>query len=186
VSRNREKSIPGQFAARLVEMLEAPAYRVLSLSAHRIISRVEIELGHHGGNDNGRLPVTYEDFERYGIDRHCIPLAIREAVALGFLQVTEHGRAGNAEWRRPNYFRLTYKPAKGLPGYGTNEWRRFQTVEEARAIANAARACQKQIPSAGIYRKSVENPPPKMAFPYRGNPHYMPTWRNPHYSRYLG
>ena len=61
----------------------------------------------------GRLPVTYEDFERYGIDRHSIAPAIREAVALGFLEVTERGRAGNAEWRRPNYFRLTYKPAKG-------------------------------------------------------------------------
>jgi hypothetical protein len=139
VSRNRAKSIPGPFAARLIEMLEAPAYRVLSLSARRVLDRVEIELGHHGGNDNGRLPVTFENFENYGIDRGSIAPAIREAVALGFLEITEHGRAGNAEWRRPNYFRLTYKPAKGLPHYGTNEWRRSETVEEARAIANAAR-----------------------------------------------
>jgi hypothetical protein len=69
VSRNRANSIPGQFAGRLIEMLEAPAYRVLSLSAHRVLSRIEIELGHHGGKDNGRLPVTYENFENYGIDR---------------------------------------------------------------------------------------------------------------------
>jgi hypothetical protein len=120
-------------------MLEAPAYRVLSLSARRVLDRVEIELGHHGGNDNGRLPVTFENFENYGIDRHAIAPAIREAVALGFLEITEHGRAGNAEWRRPNYFRLTYKPAKGLPGYGTNEWRRFETIDDAHAAARAAR-----------------------------------------------
>jgi hypothetical protein len=139
VSRNRDKSIPGQFAARLVEMLEAPAYRVLSLSARRVLDRVEIELGQHGGNDNGRLPVTFENFENYGIDRGSIAPAIREVVALGFLEITEQGRAGNAEWRRPNYFRLTYKPAKGLPGYGTNEWRRFETIEDARAAARVAR-----------------------------------------------
>ena len=60
-------------------------------------------------------------------------------MALGFLEITEHGRAGNAEWRRPNYFRLTYQPAKGLPGHGTNEWRRFQTIEDARA-AHVSRA----------------------------------------------
>lgn len=107
MSRNRERSIPSQFAPRLIEMLEAPAYRVLSLSARRVIDHVEIELAHHGGNDNGRLPVTYEDFESYGIDRGSIAPAIREAVALGFLEITEKGRAGNAEWRKPNYFRLT-------------------------------------------------------------------------------
>jgi hypothetical protein len=28
---------------------------------------VEIELAHHGGNDNGRLPVTKLDFAEYGI-----------------------------------------------------------------------------------------------------------------------
>ena len=90
MSRNRDNSNPGQFAARLVEMLEAPAYRVLRLSARRALDRVEIELGHHGGNDNGRLPVTFES-------RGSIAPAIREAVALGFLEITEHGRAGNGE-----------------------------------------------------------------------------------------
>ncbi|WP_441254289.1 hypothetical protein [Bradyrhizobium sp. 613_E4_N2_2] len=137
--RKRDKSIPGQWAARIIEMLESPAYRVLSVSAHRVLSRVEIELAHHGGQDNGRLPVTYADFESYGIDRHCIAPAIREAVALGFLEITAQGRAGNGEWRRPNYFRLAYKPAKGHPGHGTNEWRQFSTTEEALAVARAAR-----------------------------------------------
>ena len=85
MSRNHDKNFyPGQFAGRLIEMLEAPAYRVLSLSARRVLDRLEIELGHHGGNDNGRLPVTYEDFERYGIDRHSIAPAIREAETLRF------------------------------------------------------------------------------------------------------
>ena len=50
----RTGKISGQFSARLIEMLESPSFRVLSLSAHRIIDRIEIEHAHHGGKDNGR------------------------------------------------------------------------------------------------------------------------------------
>jgi hypothetical protein len=137
--RGRRTRIGGQFAPRLIEMLECEAYRVLSLSARRVLDRIEIELGHHGGNDNGRLPVTYENFVDYGIDRHAIAPAIREAEALGFLEVTERGCGGNAEFRSPNLFRLTYRPAKGFPGDGSHEWRRIETREEAEQIAKAAR-----------------------------------------------
>jgi hypothetical protein len=137
-SRHRGQ-ISGQFAPRLVEMLESPAYRALSHSALRVISRVEIELAHHGGKDNGKLPVTYDNFQDYGIDRHAIGPAIREAVALGFLEITEAGRAGNAEWRKPNLFRITFRHAKGLPGDGTHEWRRIDTKDEAVSTAKAAR-----------------------------------------------
>src|ERR1700722_10930144 len=105
-------------------MLESPAYRVLSLAARRVLDRVEIEFAHHAGKDNGCLPITYDDFEKHGIHRHAICPAIRESVALGFLQVTEAGRAGNAEFRRPNLFRLTYRHAKSVMGDGTHEWRR--------------------------------------------------------------
>jgi len=100
-------------------MLEAPAYRALSLSAHRVLARIEIELGHHGGKDNGKLPVTYNDFVDYGVERHAIGPAIRECVALGFLVVTEQGYAGNADFRSPNKFRLTYLYDGATP---TNEW----------------------------------------------------------------
>jgi hypothetical protein len=58
----RKNAIFGQFAARLIEMMESPAYRVLSLSAHRVLSRIEVEYAHHGGQDNGKLPVTFDDF----------------------------------------------------------------------------------------------------------------------------
>src|SRR5215211_4726921 len=120
--RERKTRIGGQFSPRLIEMLESPAYRGLSLSARRVLDRIEIELAHHGGTDNGRLPVTYDDFERFGMHRHAIGPAIRECAALGFVEITEHGVAGNAEHRAPNQFRLTYRPAgRRNP---TNEWRR--------------------------------------------------------------
>jgi hypothetical protein len=135
----RHSRISGQFSARLIEMLESPAFRVLSLSAHRVIDRIEIEHAHHGGKDNGRLIVTYDDFKSYGIHKHAIAPAIREAVALGFVEVTEHGRAGNAKWRTPNCFRLTFRHTKGLPGDGSHEWRRIDTLEAAEAIASTSR-----------------------------------------------
>jgi hypothetical protein len=154
---SRHNKISGQFAARLIEMLESPAYRVLSLSARRILDRIEIELAHHGGNDNGRLPVTYQDFEEYGIDRHAIAPGIRELEALGFAIVTERGRAGNAEFRTPNLFRLTYRESKGLLGDGTHEWRKIKTQEEAESIARMARKAksEKQKPSGGKRQVSV-------------------------------
>jgi hypothetical protein len=58
----RRNKIGKQFAPRTIEMLESPAHRVLSLSARRVIDRIEIELAHHGGMDNGKLPVTFEQF----------------------------------------------------------------------------------------------------------------------------
>jgi hypothetical protein len=120
-------------------MLESPAWGELSLSARRVIDRISIELAHHGGNDNGRLPVTFEDFEAYGIHHDAIAPAIREAEALGFIRVTEHGRGGNAEYRQSNLFFLTFINSRSSKA-PTHEWRKIKTVEEAKAIAKSARS----------------------------------------------
>jgi hypothetical protein len=136
MSRQRRTAIGGQFAPRTIEMLRSPAWRVLSLSARRVLDRLEIELADHGGTDNGKLPVTYQDFVQYGIERHAIAPALREVVVLGFIEITERGRAGNAEFRRPSLYRLTYRHTRSAP---TDEWRRIGE-DEAEVIARAARA----------------------------------------------
>jgi hypothetical protein len=136
----RRNSINGQFAARLIEMLESPAYRVLSRSGHMVIARIEIELAPHGGNDNGRLPVTTDNFVEYGMHRTSVAPAIREAEALGFIRITERGHGGNAEYRSPNRFYLTYAHTpdnKKKPP--THEWRRIKTLQEANEIARISR-----------------------------------------------
>jgi DNA-binding PadR family transcriptional regulator len=133
----RRTKIGGQFSWRLIEMMESPAYQALSLSAHRVLDRLEIELAHHGGTDNGRLAVTYADFRKYGIDHQAIAPAIRELVALGFVEVTERGRAGNAEYRTPNRYRLTCRDAGRVQP--TNDWRKIKTNEDAQVTARAAR-----------------------------------------------
>jgi hypothetical protein len=48
--------------------------------------------------------------------------------------------AGNAEFRSPNKFRLTFRPVKGDVQYGSNEWRRIESKEEALRLAKAARS----------------------------------------------
>jgi hypothetical protein len=179
--RTRSGSISGQFAPRLIEMLESPAHRVLSKSATRVIERIEIELAHHGGKDNGRLAVTLADFERFGIDRQGISPAIREAVALGFVEVTERGRAGNAEFRRPNLYRLTFRPSKGQSGDGTHEWRKTanhpgatdaENLAAAAAIAKAARMNKDHVAVARAVRVREKQ--------FLGvEKHQISGWKNP-------
>jgi hypothetical protein len=125
------------FIMRTGEMLKSPAFRALSLSGHRLLSRLEIELCNHGGKDNGALPVTAEDFRDYGIHRDAVAPAQRETVAPGFVEITQRGQAGKAGRRRSNKFRLTYLPSFGKPP--TNEWQSILSEADAERIANAAR-----------------------------------------------
>jgi hypothetical protein len=134
---NKRTSIGEQFAPHPIRMIRSPAWCALSLSARRVLDRIKIELASHGGTDNGKLPCTYDDLQRCGIHRHAIGPAIREAAALGFLEVTEPGRAGNADWRKPNVFRLTYRNTQNAKP--TDEWALISTDEEAVEIARAAR-----------------------------------------------
>jgi hypothetical protein len=133
----RRNRIDGQFAWRTIEMMEAPSWSVLSLAARLILDRIEIELAHHRGNDNGRLPVTFDQFVEYGVHRHSIGPALRELCALGYIEITEHGRAGNGEWRRPNLYRLTYRPVGNAKT--TDEWKRVRTKHDAELCARHAR-----------------------------------------------
>jgi hypothetical protein len=150
MGRIRRTSIGAQFSPRRIDLLSSPAWRALSLSARRVIDRISIELMHHGGADNGRLPVTYDDFEKYGIHRHSIAPAIREAAALGLVEITVEGRAGNAEWRRPHLFRLTFARSDKDRNDGTHEWKNIRE-ENAPLIAAAARKSgkAKKNPSVG-------------------------------------
>ena len=135
--------IVGQFAPRPIDMLESPAYRTLNLAEHRILARIEIELAHHGGLENGNLPITYEQFTAYGIRPNSIAPALRVVEALGFITI-KHGRGGNAEYRQPNRFGLTYRHSQkaryGDVAVPTNEWQRIKTLEDALQIAEQKRS----------------------------------------------
>jgi hypothetical protein len=185
----KRNSIPSAFAWRLIEMIESPANRVLSLSAKLVLERLEIELYQHGGKpeENGKLPCTYEHFVEFGIHRHAIAPAIRELVALGFVEITRLGCAGNAGFRQPAFYRLTYRHSGSMPE-PTDEWRRVKSLDEAEAIARSARAqrsdrrpktkfrCRKPItgPSAGKRTNGERSPVPETVTTVSGgNHHYL-------------
>jgi hypothetical protein len=132
------KKFTKSFIMHTREMIASPAWRVLSLSARRVLDRIEIELCRHGGKDNGRLPVTHQNFEDYGVHHDGVGPAIRELEWLGFIEVTQRGTAGKAEQRRPNLFRLTY--VKSFGEEPTDEWMAVLTIEDAERIATAARS----------------------------------------------
>jgi len=125
------------FSLHSIAMLESPAWAALSLAGRRVLDRIEIELAQHGGKDNGRLPVTWQDFERFGIHRGAIGPALRELQALGFVEITDHGVAGIGEARKPSLFRLTYRDAAGKPA--TDDWTNIASTRQAERIARAAR-----------------------------------------------
>ena len=135
-SRQRRFLGGRQFAARPLDLLESPAFQVLSLSGHRFLLRLEIEHLHHGGKENGNLPCTYEDFGVL-IHRHCVAAAKRECEALGLVEVMEVGHARPGEFRRPSIYRLTYLPTGNTQP--SDEWRVIKTVARAQEIAKAAR-----------------------------------------------
>jgi hypothetical protein len=128
--------IGAQFIPIPVEMIKSPAFRALNFHELRILLRLEIEHAAHAGKDNGKLPVTYKDFYEYGVRRSSIAPSIAVLVALGFVEVTYKGRAGNAEFRSPSTYRLTYLHNHDNP---TNEWARIHDPAEAKRIANALR-----------------------------------------------
>jgi hypothetical protein len=137
----RRNNVSAQWGSRPLELMESPALRVLSRAAHLAVLRIEIELRHHGGHDNGKLPETKQDFIEFGIHQDAIAPALRELEALGLIRITQRGRGGNAENRQPNKFLLNFMcGAVDTRDEITNSWKRIKTLEEADEIASAARA----------------------------------------------
>jgi hypothetical protein len=143
---SRRRGTTPQFVMHTIEMLESAAFRALSVSGHRILARIEIEHGNHGGKENGKLPVRFDDFEAYGISPKSVAPALREVQALGFVVVTKRGRPSKSDFgRHPNHFSLTYiRGAAPKFAEPTNEWRQHATLEGALEVARQARASKDQ------------------------------------------
>jgi ferredoxin len=91
-------------------------------------------------NANGKLILTYRQLCGFWpMSTGSAWAAIREVIALGFVECTVQGCGGNADERQPSQYRLTYLPAEGVPGTGSHEWRQIKNIGEARKIARIAR-----------------------------------------------
>ena len=69
----------------------SPAWKVLSPNAKEIFYRLLIEHMDHGGRENGKIPCTYSDFEKYGVRRKSISKALDGLEALGFIEIVRRG-----------------------------------------------------------------------------------------------
>jgi hypothetical protein len=139
MAKMRKNQIAGQFLARPRQLVESPALRVLNLSAHLALMRIEVEHMSQGGAENGKLLITYKQFEEWGIHSRFVASALRELKALGLIEVTRRGYSGAAGTHAPNLYRLTYLQAWNASDTGTHEYLKITSLEQAEAIAAAAR-----------------------------------------------
>ena len=160
--RRRKTQIEGAFAWRLIEMLESPVMQVLNQSEHRALTRLEIELGHHAGTENGKLVVTFKAFKQFGIDPQAVAPSLRALAALGIIERTRQGSGGRTEYHDASEYRLTYRHTD--EANPTDDWRSIKTIEDAKRIATVARkakdraAVERSLKSAKKEISGVEKP----------------------------
>lgn len=129
------------------EMVQSPAWCALSHAALVAIFRLLIEHMAHGGAENGRLIVTFDQFEAFGLRRKSIGPALREAEALGWIVTTRKGRGGNADFRKASTYALGWLPRVGAQGprgedlageLSDQRWRSFADLEACRRAVDGA------------------------------------------------
>ncbi|UHD44151.1 hypothetical protein LUX29_13880 [Aureimonas altamirensis] len=119
-----------QFAMIPRDLLDSPAWRVLSAPGMRVLFRIVSELLAHGGNDNGKLVVTYSQFVEAGIGRNSIRPAIVELEALGLIELMRKGGRSYGDTRLSNLYRLTFLQSSNHDL--THEWFFIQTIDDAK------------------------------------------------------
>jgi hypothetical protein len=139
-------------------MLVSPAFKELirCKPAYMVVMRLLLEHVIHGGQDNGRLHVTYAQFQQFGISSNVVGDGIAIAEALRFIRVergTVHLEAGVCpdryirEW---NEYTLTCFHVGDQ--FETNDWNRIRTREEARGIVRMTKERRKAEKAAGKER----------------------------------
>ena len=136
------------------EMMESAAWWGMSDASWRLLCRIAVEHTNHGGTENGNLPVTYDDFESFGVRRKSVKRAVQELVALGWIDVVSPGRAGQGVGRCAARYAMTWLPTvDGAPG--TNRWKGIKTRNDANAalqFSRSKRPGQRSRADVGDYR----------------------------------
>ena len=114
-----------------LEILSSDAYRSLSGNAMKVLNRIIVEHMHHAGLENGRLPVSYDDFEKYGLRRHAIRPALDELIAAGFIRIARPGRRSHgADPGSVAEYRITWLAVSTPTDFKppSNEWKATSLV----------------------------------------------------------
>lgn len=127
--------ITAQFIAHKREMRLSPAWKALRSNDKLVLERLEEEHMAHAGTTDA-LPVTFSNFEEWGIRRAAIAESIARVEGLGFVVCTDRGRPSRAEHRFPAKYRLTY--AHGPKVRVTDEWEKVVDEADAQRRIEAA------------------------------------------------
>ena len=165
----KARLIEGSWVAHRLAMKESPAWRALPDNGRRVLDLLETEHMRHAGTANGQLAYTYDQFQKSGIRRASVALAIRQCVALGFLEVTRVGYKSAAEFKVPSLYRLTYVfgRAKGAMGKAgrqdpTEEWQQILDDDGAAKALAAARSSARVVRRVAAAQLETDAPPSPM------------------------
>ena len=130
------------FVIHSKKMRESEAWKALGTVDWRVLQRLELEHMEHGGAENGKLIVTYGQFQSIGIRRQSISLALRRLAHLGFLRVTREGYRTEKGQHVPSTYFLTYLYNKSpkFNGAPTHDWQLIKSADDASAALEAAAA----------------------------------------------
>ena len=145
------------------QMMESPAWSAMSLPARKVLDRLCVEHMAHAGTENGKLIVTYSNLRASGIGGKSLSKAINELEALGWIRV-QRGRGGNAEFRTPSRYTLTWLATDFSPP--TDSWRSM-TMERVKAIKVELSRNRRPKKKSGPHDWSEAAPP---AWPKGGPP----------------
>jgi hypothetical protein len=139
-------NIDAQFLRLPFDVLNSFALRLLNIHEVRVLRRLEIEYVRKRGKENGKLIVTFADFEAYVVQRKEIGPALRVLQALGLIEQTYQGRGGNREYRSPHQWRITYletwEGSKRCAA--THDWVNVNSLRQAKALVEEHRAVDKR------------------------------------------
>ncbi|MEM9762075.1 MAG: hypothetical protein AAF968_06140 [Pseudomonadota bacterium] len=143
------------FVLRSLEMYQSLAWQALDFVEKAILECLEIEHLSQGGAQNGRLIVTYNEFEKAGIRRSKIKRALDRLQALGFIEYSTFGYDEACGKRHANNYTLTYVNSRHETRKGayhpaprpSNAWRKLNSeagVKRALARAEKKRAARRR------------------------------------------
>lgn len=97
-----------------IDVIDSAPWRGLSINARRVLDALIAQHFRYWQKENGKLQISYHDFENAGVTKHLIGKAIKELKAAGLITVRQ-GTPINDVMRPPSLYDLTIYPAKGGP-----------------------------------------------------------------------
>jgi hypothetical protein len=129
---HRVNRLNGPFVPLTQELLASPVWGVLTLADRKVLDRLCLEHMAHGGQENGNLKCTYNDFVEYGVRRATIADAIRRLEVFGLIEIVQRGGITRAEFKHPTIYRLTFVQGNLA---ATDDWKRIPDIKTAKRLA---------------------------------------------------